>query len=410
MRSLRVLGAAGGAAMLAALAAAAGPAAAQISDDVVKIGVLTDMSSVYADLTGRGSVIAAEMAVEDFGGTVLGKKIEIVSADHQNKPDVGATIAREWIDTGKVDMIADVPTSSVALAVQRIVDEKNRVFMISGGGASDLTGPACTATSIQWTYDTYELAKVVSAEVVKRGGDSWFFLTADYAFGHALERDASAQVEKAGGKVLGAVRHPLHSADFSSFLLQAQSSKAKVVAFANAGQDFTTVTKQAAEFGLRQSGQQLVGLLAELPDIRGLGLEATQGMLLTQNFYWDLNDETRAWTKRFAERKKSYPSASQAGMYSLTLHYLKAIRAAGTDEAKAVVAKMKATRVNDMFAKDGYIREDGRMVHQAYLMQVKTPSESKGEWDLYNVLATVPGDQAFRPIDEGGCPLVKKKS
>jgi branched-chain amino acid transport system substrate-binding protein len=409
MRSFRVLGA-GGAALLAALSAAAGPAAAQVSDDVVKIGVLTDMSSVYSDLTGRGSVIAAEMAVEDFGGTVLGKKIEIVSADHQNKPDVGAAIAREWLDTGKVDMISDLPTSSVALAVQRIVDEKNRVLMISGGGSSDLTGPACTATTVQWTYDTYELAKVVSAEVVKRGGDTWFFLTADYAFGHALERDAKAEVEKAGGKVIGAVRHPLHSSDFSSFLLQAQASKAKVVAFANAGQDFTTVTKQSSEFGLRQGGQQIVGLLVEIPDIRGLGLETTQGMLLTQNFYWDLNDETRAWTKRFAERKKSYPSSSQAGMYSLVLHYLKAIQAAGTDEAKAVMAKMKATRINDMFAKDAYIREDGRMVHEAYLMQVKKPSESKGEWDLYNVVATVPGDQAFRPIDEGGCPLVKKKS
>jgi branched-chain amino acid transport system substrate-binding protein len=392
---------------VAALLAAAS-ANAQISDDVVKIGVLTDMSSLYSDATGEGSVIAAQMAAADFGGKVKGKPIEVIFADHQNKPDVGSNIARAWYDTEKVDTIVDVPTSSIALAVQKITQEKDKVFLMSGPGSSDLTGPACSPNGIHWTYDTYALSHVAGKAMVERGENSWFFITADYAFGHALERDASAVVTASGGKVLGAVRAPLNTADFSSFLLQAQASKAKVIGLANAGGDTQNAIKQAAEFGLQQSGQKLLALLFQITDTHSIGLAAAQGMILTEGFYWDLNDETRAFSKRYLAKAGHMPTMIQAGVYSAVTNYLKAIDATGTDAAKAVIAKMKATPINDFFARNGRIREDGRMVHDMYLVQVKTPAESKGEWDVYKILATIPGDQAYRPLAEGGCPLVKK--
>jgi branched-chain amino acid transport system substrate-binding protein len=392
---------------VAALLAAAS-ANAQISDDVVKIGVLTDMSSLYSDATGEGSVIAAQMAAADFGGKVKGKPIEVIFADHQNKPDVGSNIARAWYDTEKVDTIVDVPTSSIALAVQKITQEKDKVFLMSGPGSSDLTGPACSPNGIHWTYDTYALSHVAGKAMVERGENSWFFITADYAFGHALERDASAVVTASGGKVLGAVRAPLNTADFSSFLLQAQASKAKVIGLANAGGDTQNAIKQAAEFGLQQSGQKLLALLFQITDTHSIGLAAAQGMILTEGFYWDLNDETRAFSKRYLAKAGHMPTMIQAGVYSAVTNYLKAIDATGTDVAKTVVAKMKATPINDFFARNGRIREDGRMVHDMYLVQVKTPAESKGEWDVYKILATIPGDQAYRPLAEGGCPLVKK--
>jgi branched-chain amino acid transport system substrate-binding protein len=387
----------------------AGAARAQISDDVVKLGVLNDMSSLYSDATGKGSLLAAQMAAEDFGGKILGKPIEVVGADHLNKPDVGSNIARQWYDQEKVDAIVDVPTSSVALAVQQITREKNKVFLMSGPGSSDLTGPACSPNGVHYTYDTYALAHVAGKAMVERGEDTWFFITADYAFGHALERDAADVVKASGGKVLGSVRHPLNSQDFSSFLLQAQTSKAKVVAFANAGGDTQTGIKQAAEFGLQQGGQKLIALLTQITDTHSLGLQVAQGMIATDGFYWDKDDDSRAFSRRFMDKMHHMPTMIQAGVYSEVTHYLKAIQAAGTDEAKAVVAKMREMPINDFFAKNGRIREDGRMVHDMYLMQVKTPAQSKGEWDLYNILATVPGDQAYRPLDQGGCPLVAKK-
>ena len=389
-----------------ALLCAPGLARAQISGDVVKLGVLTDMSSLYSDATGKGSLLAAQMAVADFGGTVLGKPIEVISADHQNKPDIGAAIARQWYDQDKVDAIVDVPTSSVALAVQQISKDKDRVFLISGAGTSDLTGPACSPVGVHWTYDTYALAHVAGKAMVERGEDTWFFITADYAFGHALERDAAEVVTASGGRVLGSARVPLNTADFSSFLLQAQASGAKVVALANAGGDTQTAIKQAAEFGLQQGGQKLLALLIEITDTHSLGLATAQGMILTDGFYWDRDAATRAFATRFYEKMHVMPSMIQAGVYSEVTHYLKAVKAAGTDEGKAVVAKMRALPINDFFAHNGTLRPDGRMVHDMYLMQVKTPAESKGAWDLYQVLATVPGDQAYRPMAQGRCPLV----
>jgi branched-chain amino acid transport system substrate-binding protein len=391
-----------------AIALTGGAAQAQISDDVVKIGVLTDMSSLYSDATGKGSLIATQMAVEDFGGKVKGKPIVVLSGDHQNKPDVGVNIARNWIDNDKLDAVFDVPTSSVALAVSTLLTEKNKIFINSGGGSSDLTGKACSPIFVHYTYDTYALSSVAGKAMVKRGEDTWFFLTADYAFGHALERDATNIVKAAGGKVLGAVRHPLNTSDFSSFLLQAQASKAKVIALANAGGDSTNAQKQAAEFGITQGGQKLIALLQEITDTHSLGLKQEQGLILTDGFYWDMNDETRAFSKRFLEKVGHMPTMIQAGLYSATMHYLKAIDAIGTDDTAKVMAKMKATPINDFFAKNGHIREDGRMIHDMYLFEVKKPSESKGEWDLYKLLATVPGDQAFRPMNEGGCPYIKK--
>jgi branched-chain amino acid transport system substrate-binding protein len=381
--------------------------AAEISDGVVKIGVLNDMSSLYSDATGKGSLTAAQMAVEDFGGKVQGNPIEVISADHQNKPDVGSTIARTWYDTDKVDVIVDVPTSSVALAIQQITRERNRVFLISGAGASDLTGPACSPNGIHWTYDTYALSNVAGKAMVARGENSWFFLTADYAFGQSLERDAAAIVKANGGQVLGAVHHPLNTQDFSSFLIQAQASKAKVVALANAGGDTQNAIKQAYEFGLQRQGQKLLALLLNITDVHSLGIEAAQGMIATEGFYWDMDDASRAFSKRFLEKANHMPTMIQAGVYSAVTHYLKSVDAAGTDEAKAVIARMKAMPINDFFAKNGYIREDGRMVHDMYLVQVKSPTESKGEWDLYKVLATVRGDNAYRSLADGGCPLVK---
>ena len=391
-----------------AIALSGGSAQAQISDDVVKIGVLTDMSSLYSDATGKGSLIATQMAVEDFGGKVKGKPIVVLSGDHQNKPDVGVNIVRNWVDNDKLDAVFDVPTSSVALAVSTLLTEKNKIFINSGGGSSDLTGKACSPIFVHYTYDTYALSSVAGKAMVKRGEDTWFFLTADYAFGHALERDATNIVKAAGGKVLGAVRHPLNTSDFSSFLLQAQASKAKVIALANAGGDSTNAQKQAAEFGITQGGQKLIALLQEITDTHSLGLQQEQGLILTDGFYWDMNDETRAFSKRFMAKVGHMPTMIQAGLSSATMHYLQAIDATGTDDTAKVMAKMKATPINDFFAKNGHIREDGRMIHDMYLFEVKKPSESKGEWDLYKLLATVPGDEAFRPMSEGGCPYIKK--
>jgi branched-chain amino acid transport system substrate-binding protein len=384
-----------------------GAANAQISDDVVKIGVLTDMSSLYADSTGKGSLAGVEMAVADYGGKVKGKPVVVISADHQNKPDVGMNIARNWYDNDKVDAIFDVPTSSVALPVAALTREKNKIFMNSGAGTSDLTGTACSPNTVHWTYDTYALSNVAGRAMVKRGEDTWFFITADYAFGAALERDAAAIVKETGGTVIGDVRHPLNSSDFSSYLLQAQASKAKVIALANAGGDTTNALKQASEFGIVKGGQKMIALLQEITDSHALGAKEAQGLILTDAFYWDMNDDTRAFSKRFNDKVGHMPTMIQAGLYSATMHYLKAIDAVGTDDATKVMAQMKATPIHDFFAKDGKIREDGRMVHDMYLFEVKKPDESRGEWDLYKLLATVPGDQAFRPIDKGGCQFIK---
>jgi branched-chain amino acid transport system substrate-binding protein len=390
-----------------AFAALASPAGAQaISDDVVKIGVLTDMSSLYADATGKGSVTAVQMAVADYGGKVKGKPVEVVYADHQNKPDVGVSIARNWYDNEKVDAIFDVPTSSVALPISALTREKNKININSGGGSSDLTGPACSPNTVHWTYDTYALSNVAGKAMVKAGEDTWFFVTADYAFGQALERDAAAVVTSNGGKVLGDVRAPLNTSDFSSFLLQAQASKAKVIGLANAGGDTTNALKQAAEFGI-MPGQKMIALLMEITDVHSLGAKATQGLIVTDAFYWDRDDESRAFSKRFYEKVGHMPTMIQAGLYSATMHYLKAIEAIGTDEAPKVMEQMRKMPINDFFAKNGKIRIDGRMVHDMYLFEVKKPEESKGEWDLYKLIATVPGDEAFRPLDKGGCPLVK---
>jgi branched-chain amino acid transport system substrate-binding protein len=391
----------------AAILALAVPASAEISGDVVKIGVLNDMSSLYADLSGAGSAEAARMAIADFGGTVNGKKIELISADHQNKPDVGSAIANQWFDNDGVDAIVDVPTSSVALAVQQITRNKGKVFLISGAASSDLTGKACSPTSVHWTYDTVALANGTGTAVVKAGGDTWFFLTADYAFGHALERDTAKIVEANGGKVLGKVRAPLNTADFSSFLLQAQASKAKIIGLANAGGDTINSIKQAGEFGIVEGGQKLAGLLVFITDVHSLGLQAAHGLQLTEAFYWDQNDQTRAWSKRFFEKMKRQPSMIQAGVYGAVTHYLSAIKASGSDDGLTVVKEMKATPVNDFMTKNGKIREDGRLVRDMYLFEVKAPSESKGAWDYYKQIAVIPGEEAFKLPGPNECPLVK---
>jgi branched-chain amino acid transport system substrate-binding protein len=394
----------------AALAAVSGSAAAQISDGIVKIGVLNDMSGLYADIAGPGSVVAAKMAVEDFQKTSkAGLKVEVVGADHQNKPDVGSNIARQWYDVDKVDAIFDVPTSSVALAVSQITKDKGKAFLVSGAATSDLTGKACSPNTIHWTYDTWNLANGTGTAIVKTGGDTWFFLTADYAFGHALERDTEAAVIRGGGKVVGKVRHPFPGTDFSSFLLQAQSSKAKIIGLANAGGDTINSIKQAAEFGIVKGGQNLAGLLVFITDIHALGLPTAQGLIFTETFYWDLNDDTRAWSRRFAAANGGkYPSMVQAGVYSSVLHYLKAIEAGKTDDGTKVIAQMKAMPTDDPLFGKGSIRADGRKIHPAYLVEVKKPSESKGPYDYYKIRATIPADQAFRPMDQGDCPLVKK--
>src|SRR6266853_83440 len=394
-------------AIIAAALMISAAAQAQISGDTVKIGILNDMSGLYADLGGQGSVEAARMAVADFGDNVNGKKIEIISADHQNKPDVGGAIARQWYDNDGVDAIVDVPTSSVALAVQDVARERKKEFLISGAASSDLTGKACSPTAVHWTYDTVALANGTGSAVVKAGGDTWFFITADYAFGHALERDTAKVVEDAGGKVLGKVRAPLNTPDFSSFLLQAQSSKAKIIGFANAGGDTINSIKQAGEFGIVEGGQKLAGLLVFITDVNALGLQTAHGLQLTEAFYWDQNDETRAWSKRFFDKMKREPTMVQAGVYGAIMHYLAAIKATGSDDGPTVVKQMKATPVNDFMTKDGKIREDGTLVRDMYLFEVKKPSESKGPWDYYKQIAVIPGEQAFKLPGPNQCPLVK---
>ena len=388
-------------------AAVATSASAEISGDVVKLGVLNDMSSLYADLSGAGSVEAARMAIADFGGSVNGKKIELISADHQNKPDVGSAIATQWFDNDGVDAIVDVPTSSVALAVQQIARTKGKVFLISGAAASDLTGKACSPTSVHWTYDTVALANGTGGAVVKAGGDTWFFITADYAFGHALERDTARVVEANGGKVLGKVRAPLNTADFSSFLLQAQGSKAKIIGLANAGGDTINSIKQAGEFGIVEGGQKLAGLLVFITDIHSLGLQAAHGLQLTEAFYWDQNDATRAWSKRFFDKIGREPSMVQAGVYGAVTHYLNAIKATNSDDGLTVVKQMKATPINDFMTKNGKIREDGTLVRDMYLFEVKAPAESKGPWDYYKQIAVISGEDAFKLPGPNECPLVK---
>jgi len=387
---------------------AAGPAAAEISGGVIKIGVMNDQSGLYADLAGQGSVNAARMAVEDFGA-IDGATVEILSADHQNKPDVGSNIVREWIDVQGVDVVVDVPTSSVALAVQQITAEKGVAFLINGAATTRLTNEDCSATSVHYAYDTYALAVGTGKAMVEEGGDSWFFITADYAFGHSLELDTGNVVKANGGTVLGAVRHPLSSSDFSSYLLQAQGSGAKVIGLSNAGSDTTNSIKQANEFGIVQSGQQLAALLMFITDINALGLDVAKGLTLTTGFYWDMNDETRAFADRFAERNGGQrPTMIQAGVYSSVMHYLKAVKEIGSDDGKAAVDQMKKMPINDFFAKGGTIRADGRMVHDMYLAQVKSPEESTGKWDYYKILRTIPGDQAFQPLSESRCSLVKQ--
>ncbi len=382
--------------------------AAQAQPINVKIGVLSDMSSLYADIGGPGSVAAAKMAVQDFNPAAHNVKVDVVSADHQNKPDVGSNIARQWFDVDGVDAIVDVPTSSVALAVSDVTREKNKVFLISGAASSDLTGAKCSPNSVHWTYDTWMLANGTAKALVKTGGDTWFFLTADYAFGHALERDASAVVLANGGKVLGSVAHPLNTPDFSSFLLQAQASKAKIIGLANAGGDTDNAIKQGAEFGIAAGGQQFAGLLVFINDVNALGLKVAQGLVLTETWYWDMTDANRAWTKRWqAERPGKFPSMVQAGVYSAITHYLKAVAALkSTADGKAVVAKMKEMPTDDPLFGKGTIRADGRKIHPAYLFQVKKPEESKYPGDDYVLRATIPAEEAFRPMKDDNCPMV----
>ena len=374
----------------------------------VKIGVLTDMSSLYADDTGAGSIAAAKLAVEDFNPSAHGMKVDIISADHQNKPDIGSNIARQWFDVDGVDAIIDVPNSGVALAVNEVAREKNKVFLVSGAAISDLTGPKCSPNTVHWTYDTWMLAHSTAGALAKSGGDSWFFLTADYAFGHALERDATSVVLSNGGKVLGSVSHPLNNQDFSSFLLQAQASKAKIIGLANAGGDTINAIKQGAEFGITTGGQQFAALLFYIGDVEALGLKVAQGLVLTETFYWDANDSTRAWSKRWqAERPGKFPNMNQAGDYSATLHYLKAIAALkSTADGKAEVAKMKEIPTDDPVFGKGYIRADGRKIHPAYLFEVKKPEESKYPGDDYKLRATIPADEAFRPMKDDNCPML----
>ncbi len=397
-------------ALAAALALAGGAASAQYSNDVIRIGVLNDMSGLYSDITGTGSLWAARKAVEDFNAAGKGMKVEVIGADHQNKPDIASNIARKWFDVDNVDAVVDVPTSSTALAVNQIVRDKNRVHLNSGAATSDLTGKACSPNTVHWTYDTVALANGTGKAAVKAGGSTWFFLTADYAFGHALERDVEAIVTAAGGKVLGKVRHPFPGQDFSSFLLQAQASKAKVIGLANAGGDTINAIKQASEFGITKGGQSLAGLLVFVTDVHALGLNTAQGLLLTESFYWDKDDSTRAWSKQFASANKGrMPSMVQAGVYGAVLHYLKAVHDLKSDaDGAKVVARMKAMPTDDPLFGKGSIRIDGRKMHDVYLYEVKKPSESKGAWDYYKLKGTIPAEEAFRPLSASECPLVKK--
>jgi branched-chain amino acid transport system substrate-binding protein len=395
--------------LLAVAVTGTGTASAQISNDVVRIGVLNDQSNVYADIGGPGSVVAARMAIDDVGGKVLGKPVDLIVADHQSKADIGASIARQWFDADLVDMVIGFENSSVALAVEQVAFQKNRIAIAGAIGTTAFTGKACTPNEAAWVYDAYALTNTLARSVVKRGQDTWYFITVDYSLGHSLEADATNAVLASGGKVLGSARHPLNTADFSAFLLQAQASGAKVIALANAGGDMINATKQANEFGLTHAGQTIVSLLTFITDVDTVGLKAMQGLTFITAFYWDRDDETRAWSKRFLELHKRMPTMAQAAMYSAVRHYLRAIEAAETDEAKAVMAKMREIPVNDFYAKNGRVREDGRMVHDMYFVQVKSPEESSGPWDYYKILSTIPGDQAFRPLDEGGCPLVKQR-
>ncbi|TWB90022.1 amino acid/amide ABC transporter substrate-binding protein (HAAT family) [Bradyrhizobium macuxiense] len=386
-------------------AAWAGPALAQQTP--LKIGVLTDFQSVYSDIGGAGNVEATKMAIEEFGGSMFGKPIELVTADALNKADVAATITRKWYEAENVDMIIDMPTSATALAGMEMSKQFEKIMIVTDAASSDITGKSCSPYTLHWTYDTYANAHTVGSAIVKNGGDTWFFITADYVFGHSIERDTGDVVRAAGGKVLGSARHPLNTPDFSSFLLQAQSSKAKIVGLANGGGDTINAIKQAAEFGIVAGGQNLAGIVMFISDIHSLGLKLAQGLIITEAYYWDLNDRTRAFGKRFFERMKRMPTMNQAATYSATLHYLNAVKAAGTKETKPVLAKMRATPVRDAFTDNGVVREDGRMVHSMFLFEVKKPEESKAPWDYYKVLAEVPGDQAFRPLKDGGCPLIK---
>jgi branched-chain amino acid transport system substrate-binding protein len=385
----------------------AGAAPAQQSAAPVKIGVLSDFSSVYSDIGGMGNVEATRMAIEDFKATVLGRPIELLTADVQNKADIAAALARKWYENEGVDMIIDLPTSATALAAMEMSKRFEKIMIVTDAASSDITGKSCSPYTAHWTYDTYANAHTVGSAIVKQGGDSWFFITADYLFGHSIERDTGDVVRAAGGKVLGSARAPLNTADFSSFLLQAQASKAKIIGLANGGGDTINAIKQASEFGIVAGGQNLAGIVMFISDIHSLGLKLAQGLIITEAFYWDQNERTRAFGKRFFERTKRMPTMNQAATYSGTLHYLKAVQAAGTTDTKPVLAKMREMPVRDAFTDNGVLREDGRMVHSMLLLQVKTPEESKAPWDYYKILAEVPGDQAFRPLKDGGCPLVQ---
>jgi branched-chain amino acid transport system substrate-binding protein len=396
------------AAQVATLTLLAATAQAQVSDNVVKVGVLTDLSGTYSDLAGAGAVLATKMAIDDFVAAEKPSfKVELVSADHQNKADIAANKAREWFERDKVDVASELVTTSVALAVQKIAKDKNKIVLMSGPGSTAITNEGCNDVSVHWTYDTYAVANGTAKAVTQGGGKKWFFLTADYAFGHALEKDASDVVKANGGQVMGSVRHPFPGSDFSSFLLKAQSSGAQIIGLANAGGDTINAIKQAAEFGITGK-QSLAGLLMFISDVHALGLKNTQNMYLTEGFYWDLNDETRAWSKRFFAQHKRMPTMVQAGQYSSVMHYLKAVKATNSDDTAKVMAQMKKTPINDFFAKNGRIRDDGRMVHDMYLLQVKKPAESKSPWDYYHVRATIPAAEAFQPLSASRCPLVKK--
>ncbi|MGO4004848.1 ABC transporter substrate-binding protein [Pseudomonas fluorescens] len=386
----------------------AGAAQAQISDDEIRIGYLADMSGTYRDLSGPGGLDALNMAIEDFGGQVNGKKIVVFSADDLNKPDVGANTVRQWVDERNVDMVTGMVASSVVLAASKVVEQSGKLALISGAAASSLTNEFCSPNHIHWTYDSYALANGTAKSVLADGGKSWFIITADYAFGHAMEADITKVVEADGGKVVGKVRHPFPTNDFSSYILQAQGSGAEVIAFANAGADTVNSLKTANQFGVAQSGQKQAGMVVFLNDIHAMGLDVTQGLMLTTGWYWDMNDESRAWALRYHKRTGKMPGMVPAGIYSATMNYLNAIKATGSDEAQTVRTQMMATPVNDMFAKNGKIRADGRMVHDMYLVQVKTPAESKGEWDLYKIVRTIPGDEAYRPVAESKCKLLSQ--
>lgn len=404
--SLRALALA--AALYAGLCAAGGlPAQAQTATAPVKIGVLGDLSGVYSAIGGKGLIDAARMAIEDAGGSVLGRPVELVSVDTQNKPDLASSKARQWFDTEGVDMVTDLPTSAIALAVAKIGEEKKRVVMVTSAATSDLTGKACSPYTAHWTYDTYALARSTATAVLKNGGDTWFFLTVDYAFGQALERDATEVIKAGGGKVVGGVKHPLSAPDFSSLVLQAQTSKARVVALANGGGDTVNALKQTAEFGVGKNGQKVAALLTFLSDVKAMGLPLAQGLYLTEAFYWDQNDKTREWSQRFFKRNGAMPTMTQAGTYGAISHYLKAVKAAGSKDADKVMAQMRNLPINDFMTTNGRLRVDGRVIRDMHLFQVKAPAESKGEWDLYKTVASVPGEQAFRPLAEGGCPLAR---